>query len=208
MNGFDLDDVPGLNVSRETVEKLKAYDQLVRKWNPTINLASKQSMSELWSRHIVDSAQIFPHIPASSNLCLDVGSGGGFPGIVLATISTEHVPTRRFILVESDQRKAAFLREVIRSLKLRAEVRSERIESLEKIGADFFTARALAPLSKLLAFAHQHLSLQGVCIFPKGENHLEEIKVAQKLFRFEYQSIQSLTDPRSAILRIYGIENA
>lgn len=207
MSGLDLSDLLGVNVSRETVDMLKSYEQLVRKWNPTINLASKQSMAELWSRHIVDSAQIFPHIPEASKLCLDVGSGGGFPGIVLATMSTAQLQDRQFILVESDQRKATFLRQVIRSLKLKAEVRSERIESIDKIGADFFTARALAPLSKLLVFAQQHLDPHGVCIFPKGENHLEEIKDAQKLFRFEYQLIQSLTDPKSAILKIHGIEN-
>ncbi|MGO4909776.1 16S rRNA (guanine(527)-N(7))-methyltransferase RsmG [Pseudorhodobacter sp. W20_MBD10_FR17] len=207
MNGFDLIDLPGINVSRETVEMLKTYEQLVRKWNPTINLASKQSMAELWSRHIVDSAQIFPHIPEASKLCLDVGSGGGFPGIVLATISTALSQDRQFILVESDQRKATFLRQVIRSLKLKAEVRSDRIEALDKIGADFFTARALAPLSKLLVFAQQHLNPQGISIFPKGENHLEEIREAQKLFRFDYQLIQSVTDPKSAILKIHGIEN-
>jgi 16S rRNA (guanine527-N7)-methyltransferase len=206
MSDFDLLGLPELDVSRETVEMLKSYEQLVRKWNPTINLASKQSMAELWNRHIVDSAQIFPHIPDASRLCLDVGSGGGFPGIVLATISKGLSQDRQFILVESDQRKATFLRQVIRSLNLSAEVRSDRIESLNKIGADFLTARALAPLSKLLAFAQQHLNLQGVCIFPKGENHLEEIKDAQKLFSFELQSIQSLTDPKSAILKIHGIE--
>jgi 16S rRNA (guanine527-N7)-methyltransferase len=207
MNNIDLAELRDFDVSRETISRLKSYEQLVRKWNPTINLASKQSIEEIWRRHIVDSAQIFPHIPTDAKLCADVGSGGGFPGIVLAVISASQAQHRKFVLIESDQRKATFLREVIRSLDLNAEVRASRIESLDRLNSDVFTARALAPLSVLLGFARNHVNDQGVCIFPKGENHREEIDDARKYFRFECEAIQSLTEPKSAILKIYGIEN-
>lgn len=207
MSGLDLSDIPDLDVSRETIGLLKDFEQLLHKWNPVINLASRQSMEDVWSRHIVDSAQIFPHIPAQAKLCVDVGSGGGFPGIVLAAISTSLTLDRQFVLVESDQRKATFLRQAIRSLNLKAEVRSSRIESLQRLEADVFTARALAPLATLLRFAQGHVTDEGVCILPKGENYREEIAEARKLYEFEYEAIQSLTEPRSAILKVYGIKD-
>jgi 16S rRNA (guanine527-N7)-methyltransferase len=207
MSSEDLSDILGFDVSRETLDLLKSYQQLVQKWNPVINLASKQSMADLWNRHIVDSAQVFPLIPSEARLCVDVGSGGGFPGIVLAAISTSLDLERHFILVESDQRKSTFLRQVIRDLSLKAEVRSERIEKLDDLNAEVFSARALASLSKLLQFAQIHLTENGVCLFPKGENYREEIEEAQKRFIFEYEAIESVTDSRSAILKIHGIKD-
>lgn len=197
----------GFDVSRETVDRLERYAQLIRKWNPTINLVSKPSLADLWDRHIVDSAQIFAHIPAESRLCLDIGSGGGLPGIVLAAISAELAPERRFTLVESDQRKATFLREAVRELGLKAEIKPVRVEALDPFGADLLTARALAPLSRLLAIAQQHLSADGFCLFPKGETYLQELEEARKAFAFECEPVQSVTDPKGAILKIHGIRN-
>jgi 16S rRNA (guanine527-N7)-methyltransferase len=197
-----------LDVSRETQSKLEAFEQLVRKWNPAINLVSKASLSSLWSRHIVDSVQLFPHFPENAIDCLDVGSGGGFPGIVLAAIAAELHPAKRFTLVESDQRKATFLREASRQLGLVVDVKSERIELLQPAAADVLSARALAPLSNLLQTAERHLAPGGVCLFPKGESHPKEIEDAQSLFNFDCKIIPSLTDPKGVILKIHGIQHA
>lgn len=200
--------LPVASVSRETVERLVEFERLIRKWNPAINLISKPSLSAFWGRHIVDSAQIYQHIPSNAAKCLDIGSGGGLPGIVLAVISAELAPERTFTLVESDQRKSAFLREASRNLGLKVDVRANRVESLDPLAADLLSARALAPLSKLLVSAQRHLSAGGTCLFPKGESYMKEISDAQKLFTFQCVAIQSLTDEKGAILKIHGIRNA
>lgn len=205
MNGARL---RGVDVSRETLERLADFETLIRKWNPAINLISKKSVDDFWNRHIVDSAQIFPHIPISADRCLDIGSGAGLPGIVLALLSAELSPKRKFVFVEVDQRKATFLREVVRTLGISAGIESCRVETLRPFEADLLTARALAPLSKLLPFAQRHLSKTGVCLFPKGENYLLELDEAKKLFDFEYEVIQSLTDSKAKILKVHGIQNA
>jgi len=196
------------DVSRETVDRLIAFDQLIRKWNPTINLISKASLNDLWSRHIEDSAQLYRYIPLWAVRCVDIGSGGGLPGIVLAAISADLTPERQFTLVESDQRKATFLRQAVRTLGLKAEVLSSRTEALDPLSADTLSARALAPLSKLLVSAQRHLISGGTCLFPKGETYAKELADARKQFVFECDVIQSLTDPKGAILKIYGIRNA
>lgn len=196
------------DVSRETVDRLIAFDQLIRKWNPTINLVSKASIDDLWVRHIDDSAQLYQHIPSDALKCVDIGSGGGFPGIVLAIISAELAPERRFTLVESDQRKATFLRQAIRILSLNADVLASRTEAVEPLNADVLSARALAPLTNLLISAQRHSRPGGTCLFPKGETYAQEITEARKKFVFECDVIQSLTDPKGAILKISGIRNA
>jgi 16S rRNA (guanine527-N7)-methyltransferase len=196
------------DVSRETLERLEDYEHLIRKWNPTINLVSKASLGDLWQRHIVDSAQIFPLFPMDARRCVDIGSGGGLPGIVLAVISSEMAPERRFTLVEADQRKATFLRQAVRSMGLKVEVVSSRIETLSPLDAEVLTARALAPLSRLMVVAQKHVGVGGVCIFPKGETYLQEIDAARKEFTFECEITQSLTDPKGAILKVYGIRDA
>lgn len=199
---------PFADVSRETVERLVMFEQLVRKWNSTINLVSKSSLDDVWIRHIADSAQLNKHIPPDSIRCADFGSGGGLPGIVLAAISADQKPERQFTLVESDQRKATFLREAVRTLGLNAVIMASRTEAIDPLNAEVISARALAPLNKLLASVQNHLVPDGICIFPKGENFALEIDDARKQFEFECDVIPSLTDPKGAILVIHGIQNA
>lgn len=194
-----------LNVSRETLGRLDQYAVLLKKWNPAINLVSKTTIETLWQRHFLDSAQIFQFHP--ENIChwVDLGSGGGFPALVLAVLAKEYRPSDRFTLVESDVRKVAFLQTVIREIGLNATVIAERIEKTPPLEADVLTARALSPLDKLLEYASYHLKPSGIAIFPKGETYKKEIDGAFALWNFDIEEFTSKTNPNGAILKIGGI---
>lgn len=165
--------VGSVNVSRETFEELRAYRSLVRRWTPAINLVSKASVDDLWQRHIADSAQVFAATGAeSAQSWVDLGSGGGFPGLVVAVLAKELRPDLRVTLVESDLRKATFLRQAAQALSLSVTVHSVRIESLAPQNADVLSARALAPLSDLLAHAERHLRKGASLSSPKARDSL------------------------------------
>ena len=189
------------DVSRETFERLEAYVALIEKWNPKINLVSKSSLPEIWDRHIWDSAQIFD-IAVEGSVWADFGSGGGLPGIVLAIFAKELRPNMQFYLVESDQRKCAFLRNAVREIGLNVKVHAERIEVLDPIGASVISARALTDLNGLLEFVERHSAKNGVAILPKGETWEKEILQAQENWSFEYEEITSKTNNDAAILKI------
>ena len=194
-----------LNVSRETLARLFSFCDLVEKWNPAINLISKSGIAEIWDRHIIDSAQLFQQMPAQTREWCDLGSGGGFPGIVLAILAKELQPSTQMILVESDRRKSVFLAQASRLLDIDVRIKTQRIEDLEPQNADVLSARALAPLSDLCGYAYRHLKPTGVAIFPKGAAARREIEQAQKLWRFDYSLTQSHTDPTAHILAVKGI---
>lgn len=200
--------VAGLSVSRETFQALDVFSALLHKWNPAINLVSKTTLSDLWNRHIVDSAQLFLCCPPEAKLWLDLGSGGGLPGVVVAVLARELQPELRVALVESDMRKATFLREACRILNLRADVFNTRIESLLDLQADVLSARALASLEALLAFADKLLAPKGVALFPKGAQHESELADARKLWSFDCKLLPSLSDDKAAILEIRNISRA
>ena len=195
-----------LSVSRETLDRLKAMESLLLKWNPAINLVSKASLPHSWNRHILDSAQIF-HLAPHVATWADLGSGGGFPGIVVACLAKELNPDLTVTLVESDQRKATFLREAVRELSLKADVRAERIESTPPLSAAVLSARALAPLSDLLTYAQRHLGTGGLALFLKGSSWKDEVAIAQKQWHFELDAHPSATDPNGAILAVKAIEH-
>lgn len=192
-----------LDVSRETFEKLKAFAELARKWNPKINLVSKSSLDDLWSRHILDSVQIF-ELATGRGKWIDLGSGGGFPGIVISILNQEE---RNFdvVMVESDQRKSAFLRTAIREFDLSAKVKTERIEELECLEADVLSARALADLTKLLGFAELHLKRGGIALFPKGQSWQREDLEARQDWNYDLETVTSKTNSDAAILKIKDI---
>ena len=196
--------LPGLNVSRETFERLQALAELVLKWTQRINLISAASAPDIWTRHIVDSAQLFGLEPEFQHWA-DLGSGAGFPGIVIATLAAEHLPQAKITLVESDQRKATFLRSANRELGLSALILTDRIEALAPLGADMLSARALGPLDALLGHAARHLTSDGIALFPKGRTVDAEIATARTNWGFELDRCPSITDPEAAILRIKGI---
>lgn len=197
-----------LDVSRETLDALQAFADLVTRWNPSVNLVSRSTLPDIWTRHILDSAQLFALCPPNATCWLDLGAGGGFPGIVIAILAREKAPQLRLSLVDSDHRKAAFLREAARLLHLDISVHSARIETLPPQNATVLSARALAPLDVLLGFAVKHLSNDGVALFPKGARHTEEVEKAQKTWRFDLNLVPSLSDPSAAILEIRNIHSA
>jgi 16S rRNA (guanine527-N7)-methyltransferase len=195
------------NVSRETLERLAELQKLVEKWTTTINLVAKSTLPNIFMRHIVDSAQIYKLAPNGAKSWADLGSGGGFPGLVIASIAADENPTLMMTLVESDLRKATFLRHATRSLGLQADVRSDRIETMSRLGTEIVSARALAPLAQLCAFSQIHLANGGLSLFHKGANHENEIKIAQQDWRFQLTKIQSITDPSAVILKIEGLSH-
>lgn len=193
-----------LSVSRETLARLKTYAELIQKWSPRINLVSKASLSDIWNRHIEDSLQIARQIQVDPGRWADLGSGGGLPGIVISILH----PETSVILVESDQRKAAFLQSAIHTLSLNAEVARSRIETLAPLSADVVSARALAPLPLLLDYVSRHLAPGGVALLPKGRQAEQELAEARKTWCFTCDSIPSTTDPGAHILRMERITRA
>ena len=144
-------EIIGQNVSRETYDKLLAYEALIQKWNPSINLVAKSTLSEVWTRHIIDSAQVyFSAMDEKSSIWTDIGSGGGLPGIVIATLAQGDGQQIGVTMVESDKRKSVFLRTAIRELGLtETRVINERIESAQIRVSDIVTARALCTDDRL-----------------------------------------------------------
>lgn len=208
MNRAEVEIPAWLNVSRETLERLFAFCALVEKWNPAINLVSKSGIAEIWHRHVIDSAQLIRQIPSQGGKWGDLGSGGGFPGIILAILAKEIYPEAALILVESDRRKSVFLSEAARLLDISVTIKTQRIEDLEPLQVDVLTARALAPLSNLCDYAYRHLTPDGVAIFPKGAAAVREIEDAKKQWQFNCDTMQSYTDPAALVLAVRGIQRA
>ncbi len=197
--------VRGAPVSRETLERLDIYQELLKKWSPKINLLSKGSLADLWDRHIVDSAQLYDHAPEEFRHWLDLGSGGGLPGVVIAIIAAERNPKAKITMVESDQRKSTFLRTAVRETGVEASVRTQRIEDRPGLDADVISARALASLMDLIDLSRPHLADGGVCLFPKGRSYADEVSDAQARCQFELDVIPSITDADARILKLERI---
>jgi len=197
----------GLDVSRETMARLATFAAVLEKWNPRINLVSRSSLDDLWARHIADSVQVFRCVVPGGHW-VDLGSGGGFPGLVIAILAAEEAPDLHVTLIESDQRKSAFLRTAARETGVRCEVLSKRIEAVDPQQADILSARALADLDMLLGFADRHMKPDGIALFPKGVTWEKECAAARQRWKFEAQPITSVTDPDAVILRIEGVSRA
>jgi len=192
-----------LDVSRETMERLEVFVAFLAKWNERINLVSRNSISDVWARHIIDSVQVF-RLAAGTRHWVDLGSGGGFPGLVVGILAIEESPDTRITLIESDHRKAAFLRGAARESGVTCQVLSQRIELAEPQQANVVSARALADLTALLGYSERHLVVGGVSLFPKGVTWQKELDAARTQWRFEVDVIESQTLPGAAILKIEG----
>jgi 16S rRNA (guanine527-N7)-methyltransferase len=197
--------LPGLAVSRETVDRLLALQSMLTKWNPAINLVSKASLPDAWTRHILDSVQIYALAPRAGDRWVDLGSGGGFPGLVVAILAQEQDPERTVTLVEADQRKATFLRQAAHTLGTPITVLDQRIEELDPLNADVLSARALAPLTKLCAFAVRHMRADGIALFQKGANYRAEIDAAMAEWTFNLTVHPSETDSSAVTLALKAI---
>ena len=197
--------LPIPDVSRETFVKLEQFSALVERWNPHINLVSKSTIPDIWNRHIVDSAQLFQFANDAPKIWLDIGSGGGFPGVVMAVIAQEKSPVTRFTFIESDQRKSTFLRTAARELGLQVEILAERVEDAAPQNADVVTARALAALNELFPYIQRHLAGGGCAILPKGRTYQDEIEAARKDWRFEIKCHPSMTDKQAQILIVKDV---
>ena len=199
--------LPGLNVSRETFLRLKEYEKLLFKWNAKINLVSRSTLDNFWNRHVLDSAQFLSSVGEKAGKWVDLGSGGGLPGLVVAILSDESEPVNKLFLVEADVRKAVFLKTVCRELGLKVEVYNNRIEELPPMSANIVSARALAPLKTLCLYAKNHLEKGGVAVFAKGENWKAELVEAQKKWIFSYEAVKSTLHEGSVVLVLRGIKS-
>ncbi len=193
------------DVSRETLQRLEVYADLLERWTNKINLIAPSTLDTLWSRHFQDSAQVLKIAPNGVRWA-DLGSGGGFPGAVVAILASELRPSLQVTMVESDQRKAAFLRSVLRETGVTGHVIADRAEMVEPLAADILSARALAPLSTLLGYAERHLAVGGRALFPKGKKAEAEVAEALEHWRFDCERYSSKTDAEAVILSIGDIQ--
>jgi 16S rRNA (guanine527-N7)-methyltransferase len=186
-------------VSRETLARLTTYVDLLRDWNTRHNLVSARSLEDVWRRHIWDSAQLVQFVPAAAATLVDLGSGAGFPGLVLAELLRDRVTVT---LYEATRKKAEFLSLAAERLQLDLDIRNVRIESVRRKPFDVVTARALAPLGALLGYAQQFTAKSTVCLFLKGQSVAAELTGARKSWRMKLSQHQSATDPSGVILEI------
>ena len=188
------------DVSHETLERLERYAALLIKWQAGLNLVGRSTLGDLWRRHMLDSAQLLPLIPAGARRLVDLGSGAGFPGLVLAALGVEGVE-----LVESNARKCAFLAEAARVMAVPVRIHNARIEALPALPADVVTARACAPLPALIRYAERFVGEHTVCLFLKGARVEAELTAAMKEWRMTATSLPSRTRFRSVVLHIQGL---
>jgi 16S rRNA (guanine527-N7)-methyltransferase len=187
------------NVSRETLAHLKAYAGMLEDWNARHNLVSQASLADIWQRHMLDSAQLVQFIPDRARTLADLGSGAGFPGLVLAELLRGKVQVTLF---ESVTKKCRFLEAVRDRLGLDTIIRNDRMETATPERFDVVTARACAPLDKLLGYAQAFLAPQTICLFLKGQNVGAELTDARNSWKMRVLQHPSQTDPSGTILEV------
>jgi len=190
-------------VSDDALARFEAYLALLTTWQRRINLVGAASLKDPWRRHFLDSAQVAPLLPAAARVVCDIGSGAGFPGLVLAILGRGD--GRQYLLVESNARKCAFLGEANRITGAGAIIHNKRIEKLSGISADAVTARAIAPLKKLMEYANLVLKKGGQCLFLKGRGWREELTAAEKNWIMKESHFASISDPTGSILKLEAI---
>ena len=191
-----------LNVSRETLARLERFAAALRRWNAALNLVSAASLGDLWRRHFLDSAQLLPLAPDAARVWLDLGSGAGFPGMVLAVLGAAEVH-----LIESNGRKCEFLRAVARATATDLTIHHQRIEDMPALRADVVTARALAPLPRLIELSRRFASADTVGLFPKGARVASELTTVAKYPRMKVERVASRSSSSATILRVKGFSN-
>jgi len=207
--GGPADFVRRFNVSRETLERLATYERLLKQWQKAVNLVAPSTLDDVWHRHFADSAQLAAHLPPSARRLADLGSGAGFPGLVLAILAADPAwPGGPLVVtsVESDQRKAAFQREVARTVDIPVEILSTRIEASATVArirsVDVVTARALARLSRLFELMLPVAGPETSLLLLKGRGGEDEVAEAAAKYAFECVMHASLTEPEARVLVI------
>ena len=189
------------NVSRETLDRLEIYAALLTKWQRRMNLVGPATVSDLWRRHFLDSAQLAPLLPSMDIDLLDFGSGAGFPGLILAVMGVRSVH-----LVEANTRKCAFLREAARETGATVHIHNARIEQLTPWTVDVVSARALAPLPRLMEYANPYMAPNSICLFLKGRRFKDELTEAQKTWDIRVHTLKSSIDPEGVILQVERLD--
>lgn len=192
-------------VSRETLERLDTYAALLTRWNRRINLVAPSTLEDIWTRHFLDSAQLWSDDPLPARW-LDLGSGAGFPGLVIALLAKDRGAGVDVALVEADARKVAFLRNAALETGVEVSLRTDRVERMPPWGADVVSARALAPLSTLIGYAHRHLSQGGRTLLLKGRRYRSELTEANRSWHMKVAVQRSVTDAEGAVLTVTDIE--
>jgi len=187
------------NVSRETLERLDLYAERLIKWNRAINLVAKPTLKDIWVRHFLDSAQLLDYMPATARTWIDLGSGAGFPGLVIAILR----PDISVTLVESDRRKSVFLTETARACEADVTVLANRVENID-IKADIVSARALASLTNLLKMAEKIVTKDGLALFLKGEQVENELTEANQVWHISATQHASRADNSGTVLEVTG----
>jgi 16S rRNA (guanine527-N7)-methyltransferase len=194
------------SVSRETMVRLERYASLLAEWNSKHNLVSRRSLEDLWGRHFWDSAQLAALIPPTAEALIDLGSGAGFPGLVIAELLRDRIPPLRTVLVEATAKKCRFLETVAGELGLSVQIQCARIEDLRPAPFDVITARACAPLPILLAYAQRFWGRGTRALFHKGQNLGAELTETTKSWRIESEQHPSRSDPSGIILEIRELQ--
>lgn len=197
----EQDFVDHSNVPRGTLSDFSNWYGLLRKWNARINLVASREVDQFWRRHAYDSWQLNAHLPEKWERLVDLGSGGGFPGLSLGIFAKQR-GEGEVHLVESVGKKTSFLKTVTRELGLPVTVHTARVEALSPLEADIITARAFAPLPRLFDYAAPHLKPASILILPKGESADKEIKEARSHWNFDVEAFKSSTDSSASILRV------
>lgn len=186
-----------ISVSRETLDKLTLYAEILNQWQKSINLVGPKTLPEIWERHFLDSAQLWSHLPPNCSSLVDFGSGAGFPAMVLAIMGIPDVH-----MIESDVRKSAFLQEVARQTSTKVTIHNQRIEKVKNLQVAVVTARAFASIEEILPLAVTFLSEKGEIYLLKGKSYQEELTQARKTWHIEGDDFPSLSDPSGRILKL------
>ncbi len=204
---MDIDsELQKYDVSRETIEKLEAFAALLREWNAKMNLVSKNSLEDVWIRHILDSLQIIRYIPKTTETLLDIGSGAGFPAVVLAIVMQEKLPTAHSILVESITKKTVYLNDVCIKLGLKnVHIENNRVENLRLKNINVITARAVAALDVLCDYAGGLGNKNTKCLFLKGRTYQEELQKACEKWHFDCITHQNIYCDDGVLLEISNL---
>ncbi len=193
------------NVSRETFSKLEVYHSSLLEWQNKFNLVSKNSLDDAWNRHFIDSIQLVEYIPDDAKSLIDMGSGAGFPGMVLAILLNERTPYLKVTLVESITKKTLYLNHVKETASVKVEIINGRVEQIKNRKFDVVTSRAMTSLIDLLDYAYPFLNKKGVCVFPKGKSWNEEVNIAKNKWNFNFEVFDSKTSEEGKIILIRNL---